>query len=335
MNGGRVTAFLGERDGVDGRFLAERVISEFEEAGLRGAILMRGVEGFGGRHRLRTDRLLTLSEDLPVVAIGVGERSRADVAAGRIGALSFEGLVTTEEIGLAATATAIGEAAEDRVKLAVYVGRGRSAGDRPAHESLVDRLSEAGADAAVALLGVDGVLAGERRRAGFFGRNADVPALVLAVGSTRALSGVAGDLGSGTGDAIVTWERTRICKRDGGDLAPPSGPGPSLRRMTLYASQQDHAAGRPLHVEAVRRLRAAGAAGATALRGIRGFDGNREPHGDSLWSVRRRVPTVTTVVDEPDRCDRWLEILDELTPEHGTIVCEEVAGPHSSPEGTS
>jgi PII-like signaling protein len=29
---------------------------------------MRGVEGFGAKHRLRTDRLLTLSEDLPLVS---------------------------------------------------------------------------------------------------------------------------------------------------------------------------------------------------------------------------------------------------------------------------
>lgn len=322
MKGARVTAFFGERDRLDGRFLADRVIAELEDAGMHGAIVMRGAEGFGGKHRLRTDRLLTLSEDLPVVAIGVGERGPIEAAAARIGALPFEGLVTLEEISL--DATGIGGAAGDRAKLAVFVGRGRSVGGRPAHEWLVDRLSDAGADAAVALIGVDGILGGVRRRAGFFARNDDVPALVLAVGSTRALASVAGDLGPGLGDAVVTWERTHVCKRDGGVLVPPPATGSGSRRLTLYASEQDHAAGRPLHVEAVRRLRDAGAAGATALRGIRGFDGGRKPHGDELRSVRRRVPTLTTVVDDPGRCDRWLAILNQLTPERGTIVSEDV-----------
>ena len=32
---------------------------------------MRGVEGFGAKHHLRTDRLLTLSEDLPLVSVAV------------------------------------------------------------------------------------------------------------------------------------------------------------------------------------------------------------------------------------------------------------------------
>jgi PII-like signaling protein len=342
-----VTVFFGERDRFEGRFLAERVIADLDGAGMRGAILMRGAEGFGGKHRLRTDRLLTLSEDLPVVAIGVGEPGPASAAAGRIGSLPFEGLVTVEGIEL--DAAAAGERAVGRSKLAVYTGRGRRIGDRPAHEWLVDRLNAAGADAAVALLGVDGILGGLRRRAGFFAGNADVPALVLAVGAARDLAAVAAELRSRLADAVVTWEHTHLCKRDGGELLPPEratlpGDGRVRRRLILYASEQDRAAGRPLHVEAVRRLRIAGATGATALRGIRGFDGDREPHGDSLLSLRRRVPTLTTVVDEPARCDRWLEVLDRLTPERGTIVSEEVSsagpgaargGPHSSPVGTS
>ena len=39
---------------------------------------MRGIEGFGFKHHLRTDRLLTLSEDLPLVAVAVDERQRVE-----------------------------------------------------------------------------------------------------------------------------------------------------------------------------------------------------------------------------------------------------------------
>lgn len=340
----KITACFGERDRVDGRFLAERIVAELDGAGMRAAILMRGVEGFGSKHQLRTDRLLTLSEDLPVVVVGVGEAGPGATASKGIEGLPFAGLVTAERVLLADRGAGAPEA-DDRTKLSAYLGRGRRVGGRPAHEWLVERLREAGADGAGVLLGVDGILGGLRRRASFFSGNADVPALVVAVGEPGALAAVAGDLEALQDDALVTLERAHVCKRDGGPLRPPPGrppnEGPAWRKLTLFASERDRAAARPVHVEAVRRLREAGAAGATALRGAWGFDGSREPHGDSLRSLRRRVPTVTVVVDERDRCEHWLEILDELTPERGLITAEEVPslrsgrGVQSSPAGTS
>jgi PII-like signaling protein len=327
IEGRKVTVLFGERDRVGGRFLAEHVIDEFERAGLHAAILMRGVEGFGPKHRLRTDRLLTLSEDLPIVAVGAGEPSAADTVADRIGSLPFDGLVITERI-LLTEARAAGAAAPDgRSKLSAYVGRSRRVDGRPAHRWLVERLRAAGAEGAGVLLGVDGLLGGRRRRAGFFARNVDVPALVVSVGRPEVLAAVAGDCGRLAPDSVVTLERAHVCKRDGGPLSPPPpvaspAEGGMWRKLTLYASEQDRAGDRPIHVEAVRRLREAGAAGATALRGTWGFDGSRPPHGDTLRSLRRNVPTLTVVIDEPEPSERWLAILDELTPVRGVITSE-------------
>ncbi len=341
----KVTVCFGERDRVDGRFLAERIVAELEGAGMRAAIVMRGVEGFGSKHRIRTDRLLTLSEDLPVLAVGVGEPGPVSAVSERIGALPFAGLVTAERVLMASPGGPHPPDPDGRSKLSAYLGRGRRIDGRPAHEWLVERLRDAGADGAGVLLGVDGILGGVRRRAGFFSGNVDVPALVVSVGDPGVLAAVAGDLGALQDDAVVTLERAHVCKRDGGELRSPAGPASdgarAWRKLTLFASEQDRVAGRPVHVEAVRRLREAGAAGATALRGVWGFDGSRSPHGDSLRSLRRRVPTMTVVVDDGDRCDRWLAVLDELTPERGTITSEEVPfltsgrGAHSSPAGTS
>ena len=50
------------------------------------------------------------------------------------------------------------------------------------------------------------------------------------------------------------------------------------------------------------------------MRGIWGFDGSHPPHGDRLPSLRRRVPTMTVVIDGPPESRRWLDLLDELTP---------------------
>ena len=62
-------------------------------------MILRGVEGFGVKHRLRTDRLLTLSEDLPLVAVAVDTRARIDAALPR-GRSGSHGLITLERARL-------------------------------------------------------------------------------------------------------------------------------------------------------------------------------------------------------------------------------------------
>jgi PII-like signaling protein len=55
-----------------------------------------------------------------------------------------------------------------------------------------------------------------------------------------------------------------------------------------------------------------------------GYHGDHEPHGDSLWQLRRRVPVVTVIVDTPERIGRWFAIVDELTAETGLVTSEQV-----------
>lgn len=59
--------FLGESDKVDGKPLYEMLVLRAKEAGLAGATVLRGVEGFGAASRIHTARILRLSEDLPIV----------------------------------------------------------------------------------------------------------------------------------------------------------------------------------------------------------------------------------------------------------------------------
>jgi len=337
----KLSVFFGERDVADGRFLAERIIAEGERAGVAGAILMRGVEGFGIKHRRRTDRLLTLSEDLPVVAIAVGGAEPVEEAAARIGRIDFDGLVTLERLRLL-TPPAEAESAkqEEDAKLSVYLGRGRRVDGEPAYRWLISRLREAGVEGGTVLLGVDGILSGSRRRAGFFSRNVDVPALVVSVGRADRLAAAAAAVAELPGAPVATLERVHVCKRDGGPMTPPPAVperdrgGMSIwQKLTLYSSEQVHVGGRPVHVEAVRRLRAASADGATALRGVWGFDGRHAPHGDRLGSLRRRVPTLTVVIDSPARTRDWLVILDEITPDRGLITSEIVPARHARGHG--
>ena len=86
----------------------------------------------------------------------------------------------------------------------------------------------------------------------------------------------------------------------------------------------------------MRTLRAAGASGATSLRGIWGYHGDHQPHGDSFWQLRRRVPIVTVIVDTPQRVRIWFELVDQLTRDTGLVTCEIVpafraTGPQLTP----
>ena len=71
------------------------------------------------------------------------------------------------------------------------------------------------------LLGVDGTAHGERYRAKFFGRNVNVPVMIIAVGSTEQVSAAATELAAVVPNPLLTVERVRLCKRDGELFARP------------------------------------------------------------------------------------------------------------------
>ena len=67
----KLTSYFGERHRVGGAFVADALIEEYGRHEIAASILLRGAEGFGLKHHLRTDQSLTLSEDLPLVAVAV------------------------------------------------------------------------------------------------------------------------------------------------------------------------------------------------------------------------------------------------------------------------
>lgn len=327
----KLTIYFGERDRVGHQFLAERVIDIFEARGLAVSLLLRGVEGYGIKHHLRTDRLLTLSEDLPIVAVAVDEAKKIKSVIEEVQIQEFDGLITVERAQLqnGRDRPSLPSELGPEVKLTVYLGRGFRSGDQPAYERAVRVLHDHRVAGATVLIGVDGTFAGRRRRARFFSRNLDVPAMVISIGTRERINDALAELESLPGDLMLTLERVRSLKRDGRHLAT-LGPGPeadsdgraSWVKLMLYSGEQNQHNGHPAHMAAVRGLRAAGAPGATALRGVWGYHGDHEPHGDSFWAIRRRVPTVTVAVDRPARIQRWFAILDRVTPERGLITAE-------------
>jgi len=330
----KLTAYLGERDRAHGGFAVDALTEIFARHALRASVVLRGVEGFGLGGRLRTDRLLTLSEDLPIVSVAVDTRPRIETALAEVERLGVRGLVTLERARMLEgrmEPVLLPPGLGEETKLTVYIGRQERAGSRPAFEAVVDLLHSRGVAGATVLLGVDGTIRGIRRRAAFAGSNSRVPLMVIAIGSGERIAAALPELGELLEAPLATLERVRVCKRDGELLAGPqelpsrdySGLG-IWQKLMIYAGEQARHAGHTQHERLVRELRDAGAAGASCLRGIWGYHGDHRPHGDSVWRLGRRVPIVTVVVDVPERVREWFAIVDRLTDETGLVTSEMV-----------
>jgi PII-like signaling protein len=330
----KLTTYFGERDRVAGELVADALLDLYGRARIQTSVLLRGAEGFGLRHRLRTDRLLSLSEDLPVVSVAVDTRARIEAVLGDVAAMQRRGLITLERARLLSGEVgevALPEELHEATKLTVYFGRHEKVDGRSAFMAICDLLHRRGIAGATALLGVDGTARGERRRGRFFSRNEEVPAMVVAVGSGERIGRVLPELGALPRRPLLTLERVRVCKRDGEPIERPHAlPAKDERgmdvwqKLTVYTSESARHGKRPIHSALVHRLRETGAAGATSLRGIWGFHGDHAPHGDRLLQLRRRVPVVTVVVDSPERIASAFEVVDELTAEQGLVTSEMV-----------
>jgi PII-like signaling protein len=299
---------FGERDRDGDGPLETAVMDACARAGVRAAALMRGVEGFGAKHRLRTDRLLSLSEDMPLVAVAVGDREVVGALAEEVRAMAGEGLLVVEPAAAPAS---------EVVKATIW---GPRTGPRSPHLEAVAALKRHGAGSATVLLGVDGVLEGERRRARFVAGNRGVPALTVGVGARGEVEAAVAELDGAV--HLVTYEAVELSSR----IARATLHGTDAARVTLVTSEVASCDSHPLYVEFIHRLRREGAAGATAQRGVWGFRGEGEPHGDRVLALRRDVPIVVEVVDSAERSRRWHELALELAGEDDVVYSQEVGG---------
>jgi PII-like signaling protein len=330
----KLTTYFGERHRTDDQFVADALLDLYGRKEVQTSVMLRGAEGFGLKHHLRTDRLLTLSEDLPLVSVAVDTRTRIEELLDEVLAIKRHGLVTLERARMLTgeiPAAAMPEELHEASKLTIYVGRQEQIDRTPAFVAICDLLHRRGLAGATVLLGVDGTAHGVRQRARFFGRNAEVPMMIISIGSGEQIAGVLPELGLLLSRPLFTLERVRVCKLDGQLHARPAAlPAADERglaiwqKLMVFTSEQARHGNTPFHVALIRRLRESGAAGATCVRGIWGFHGDRAPHGDRLVQLRRHVPVVTIVVDTPEAIAKSFEIVHEVTAGAGLITSEMV-----------
>jgi PII-like signaling protein len=94
----RLTVFVGESDTWHHRPLATEIVHRAHAAGLAGATVFRGVEGFGASSIVHTSRLLSLSQDLPVAVVIVDDEQRVRAFLPVLDELVTEGLVILDEV---------------------------------------------------------------------------------------------------------------------------------------------------------------------------------------------------------------------------------------------
>ncbi|CAL9378551.1 MULTISPECIES: DUF190 domain-containing protein [Streptomyces] len=93
----RVTIFIGENDTWRHKPLYSEIVHRAHSAGLAGASVFRGVEGFGASSLIHTTRLLSLSEDLPVAVVIVDTEERIRAFLPQLDELVAEGLVILDD----------------------------------------------------------------------------------------------------------------------------------------------------------------------------------------------------------------------------------------------
>ena len=90
--------FIGESDKHEGKLLYEWLVLKAREAGLAGATVLRGIEGFGAHSRMHTAKILRLSEDLPTVIEIVDGLETIEAFMPIVDAAVDEGLATLERV---------------------------------------------------------------------------------------------------------------------------------------------------------------------------------------------------------------------------------------------
>jgi len=94
----RLTIFIGETDHYHRRPLYSEIVRRAHQAGLAGASVFRGIEGFGASSRIHTTRILSLSEDLPLAIVIVDTPEHLAAFLPQLDELITEGLVIIDDV---------------------------------------------------------------------------------------------------------------------------------------------------------------------------------------------------------------------------------------------
>jgi PII-like signaling protein len=94
----RIRVYVGERDHHHGQPLYSAVVQAARKAGLAGATVFKGIEGYGSHSVVHAARIVDLSSDLPILIEIVDEAPKIEAFVPALTAMVEAGLVTLERI---------------------------------------------------------------------------------------------------------------------------------------------------------------------------------------------------------------------------------------------
>jgi PII-like signaling protein len=90
--------YVGESDKWLGKSLYEAIVEMLRKEGFSGATVLRGVGGFGGSSVYHTDKLLRMSQDLPIILEVIDTSERIEQILPRLDEMVDGGLITLEKV---------------------------------------------------------------------------------------------------------------------------------------------------------------------------------------------------------------------------------------------
>lgn len=94
----RAMIFVDETDTVHHKNVAIEIVHRAHAAGLGGATMLRGIEGFGAHRELHTWRFLSLSNELPIVVVIIDAPDKLRAFLDTLDDVLVEGLVALDEV---------------------------------------------------------------------------------------------------------------------------------------------------------------------------------------------------------------------------------------------
>jgi PII-like signaling protein len=89
---------IGESDKWHGKPLYEAIVEMLRKERFSGVTVLRGVAGYGGSSVYHTDKILRLSQDLPIILEIVETTERIEEILPRLDAMVEGGLITLEKV---------------------------------------------------------------------------------------------------------------------------------------------------------------------------------------------------------------------------------------------